>query len=91
MASFTYEVRDSAGRTSNGALTAADIDEASRMLRQDGRTVLSLHEDDPDGINEYYRAQSSKKKIKRDDVIFFATQLAVMVDTGVPLSEALWY
>jgi type IV pilus assembly protein PilC len=29
------------------------------------------------------------KKVKRDDVIFFANQLAVMVDTGVPLSEAL--
>lgn len=28
-------------------------------------------------------------RVKRDDVIFFANQLAVMVDTGVPLSEAL--
>ncbi len=31
----------------------------------------------------------SRKRVKRQDVIFFATQLAVMVDTGVPLSEAL--
>jgi len=29
------------------------------------------------------------KKIKRDDIIFLANQLAVMVDTGVPLTEAL--
>ncbi|MCY2931980.1 MAG: type II secretion system F family protein [Planctomycetota bacterium] len=29
------------------------------------------------------------KGVKRDDVIFFATQLAVMVDTGVPLTDAL--
>jgi type IV pilus assembly protein PilC len=28
-------------------------------------------------------------RIRRDDVIYFASQLAVMVDTGVPLSEAL--
>ena len=30
-----------------------------------------------------------QKKIKTDDIIFFATQLAVMVDTGISLSEAL--
>jgi len=30
-----------------------------------------------------------RKKIKRDDIIFFANQLAVMVDTGVPLTDAL--
>lgn len=29
------------------------------------------------------------KKVRPDDVIFFASQLAVMVDTGVPLAEAL--
>ena len=29
------------------------------------------------------------KKVKRDDVIFFTNQLAVMVDTGVPVTEAL--
>ena len=29
------------------------------------------------------------KGVKRVDVIFFATQLAVMVDTGVPLTDAL--
>lgn len=31
----------------------------------------------------------SKAKVNRDDVIFFANQLAVMVDTGVTLAEAL--
>jgi type IV pilus assembly protein PilC len=30
-----------------------------------------------------------RKHIRQDDVIYFATQLAVMVDTGVPLTEAL--
>ncbi|NLW87355.1 MAG: type II secretion system F family protein [Planctomycetes bacterium] len=29
------------------------------------------------------------KKVKQDDVIFITTQLAVMIDTGVPLTEAL--
>ena len=30
-----------------------------------------------------------RRKVRQDDVIYFATQLAVMVDTGVPLTEAL--
>jgi type IV pilus assembly protein PilC len=30
-----------------------------------------------------------RKKVGQDDVIYFATQLAVMVDTGVPLAESL--
>ncbi len=29
------------------------------------------------------------KKIKQDEIIYFSTQLAVMVDTGVPLADAL--
>ncbi len=29
------------------------------------------------------------KKVKQEDIVFFANQLAVMVDTGVPLSDAL--
>ncbi len=35
------------------------------------------------------RESLQPRKIKLDDVVFFANQLAVMVDTGVPLSEAL--
>ncbi|MCD6304075.1 MAG: type II secretion system F family protein [Planctomycetes bacterium] len=32
---------------------------------------------------------ASNIKLKRDEIIFFTTQLAVMIDTGVTLSEAL--
>ena len=35
------------------------------------------------------RINASRVKVKRDEVIFFTTQLAVMVETGVTLSEAL--
>lgn len=88
MATFEYQVRDAGGGTSGGVLTAPNSEEATRLLRRDGRTVLALHEQDDD-YSAYYRTQARKKKIRRDDIIFFATQLAVMVDTGVPLSEAL--
>jgi type IV pilus assembly protein PilC len=35
------------------------------------------------------RESLQPRRIKVDDIVFFANQLAVMVDTGVPLSEAL--
>jgi len=35
------------------------------------------------------RSSGPLKKIKQEDIVFFANQLAVMVDTGVPLSDAL--
>jgi type IV pilus assembly protein PilC len=87
MPRFAYQVRDGSGKTDSGVLTAADASEASRILRKDGKAVVALREDviaDP-----MQAAMSRNKKINRDDVIFFATQLAVMVDTGVPLADAL--
>ena len=33
--------------------------------------------------------KANVRGVKRDDIIFMSTQLAVMVDTGVPLAEAL--
>ena len=80
---YKYQVKDSSGNNNTGTLTADSLDEATEMLRRGGKTVVSVTED-------FFAAQSGKrKKIKRDEVIFFATQLAVMVDTGVPLDEAL--
>ncbi len=88
MPEYVYQVRDASGRMDCGSLTAASADDASRMLRTDGKIVLSIREELTD-LTEYTRAQARKTRVKRDDVIFFTTQLAVMVDTGVPLSEAL--
>jgi len=85
MTRFIYEARDAGGQHVTGALTAVSAAEASQSLRRDGKTVLSVHEEHA----MLQVAQGNRKRIKRDDVIFFTTQLAVMVDTGVPLDEAL--
>ncbi len=87
MSQFTYKIRDNAGGSSTGTLTADSIDDASRMLRQDGKTIISIEESTAFDASQL--APPRNKKIKHDDIIFFATQLAVMVDTGVPLADAL--
>ena len=87
MLKFAYTIRDASGRADTGVLTAADTADASRMLREQGKTIVSLQKDRGQGVAA--APAPRKKRIRRDDVIHFATQLAVMVDTGVPLSEAL--
>lgn len=89
MPRFSYQVRSQSGQTSAGALAANDLMEASRLLRREGNIILSLRAETGSGPADMTLAQRPRKKVKRDDVIYFATQLAVMVDTGVPLSEAL--
>lgn len=84
MPEFAYEIRDASGISSTGVLAADDRNEAARRLRMDGATIISVEESR--GGSAY---QAKPKRIKRDDVIFFANQLAVMVETGVPLTDAL--
>ncbi len=87
MGRYAYQVKDATGRAETGVLAAADINEASRMLRRDGRAIVGLSEET--ASQQAAAAPTSIKKVRREDVIYFSTQLAVMVDTGVPLSDAL--
>lgn len=84
MPRYAYKVRDQIGRTESGVLTATDLLEASRGFRMDGKAIISLRESAAGNSSRPVRG-----RIKKDDVIYFATQLAVMVDTGVPLTEAI--
>ena len=86
MPRFVYQVRDAKGAATGGVLNASSLDEASRALRGEGNAIVDLRpQTDAGGAAQAGR----KSRVKRDDVIFFANQLAVMVDTGVPLPDAL--
>lgn len=86
MPKYAYQVRTGAGKIDAGVLTAADAMEASRILRKEGGVVVGLREDN---AVPAVAAVTGNKKVGQDDVIYFATQMSVMVDTGVPLAEAL--
>jgi len=88
MPQFVYKVRDGRGALGTGVLTADDISQATHTLRSDGKTIISLQAGLPTSGSEPLPLGGTKR-IKHDDIIFFATQLAVMVDTGVPLIDAL--
>lgn len=89
MPNYSYQVRDRRGQVSDGTLSAPSLDGASRALRRDGSTIVSLQPRARQSGDDRDLVVSHGKRVKRDDVIFFCTQLAVMVDAGVPLADAL--
>lgn len=86
MPSFAYTARDNAGRSFNGTLAATTIAEAIQAIRGEGKFPVSVKP------VESARADAGSRggiRISRNDVIQFSTQLSIMIDTGVNLTEAL--
>ncbi|TVQ31592.1 MAG: type II secretion system F family protein [Phycisphaeraceae bacterium] len=89
MTKYSYKARDSKGRSQNGVVEALSESDAFRKLRAEGLTVTDLDISSTLVDTEKVRTRQLSKSVKREDVIAFSSQLSVMLDTGVPLSEAL--
>jgi type IV pilus assembly protein PilC len=84
---FTYQAKDANGLLRTGDLHGDSHEAATMQLRQQGLYVVSL-EAAPDLVAN--RGPSLfAKRVTRRDIVEFASQLAVMVDAGVPISTAL--
>lgn len=84
---FLYQAKDAHGAIRSGELVGESYESASQQLRQQGLYVVSLDE-----MPESKPATGSQlfaRKVTRTEIVDFASQLAVMVDAGVPLSNAL--
>ena len=89
MATFAYTSRDSAGRPANGSLTAASVGEALQMIRAEGKYPISVRPTAAAEGEVASVAGGAGVKIGRGDLIQIATQLSIMIDTGVTLVDAL--
>ncbi|MBB6430038.1 type II secretion system F family protein [Algisphaera agarilytica] len=91
MPDFVYKVRTAAGELTTGMITAASIADAGGKLRSDGMFIVKLDPSRGAKSKEAGKAKtaSASTRVPRPLIIAFAHQLAVMVDTGVPISEAL--
>ena len=79
---FDYKARDPLGKTHDGSIEAANVDDATQQLRRDGFQILSIEERRSSG-------GLLAKRVSKQDLIYTTSQLAIMVDTGVTLSTAL--
>ena len=89
MKKFAYQARDSTGQSTAGTLAANDLAEAMRLLRRDGKTIVSLAAESSAAARAEPVSTVRHGRMRKDDVVFFAAQLAVMVETGVPLTDCL--
>ena len=91
MPDFDFKVRSAAGELNSGTITADSLSAAGALLRADGWFIVKL--DQSAGLKRKSAEKSEQRirrsQIKRSQIISFAHQLAVMVETGVPISEAL--
>ena len=88
MGRFNYTVQDGKGETTSGALEANDENEAIAALQGKGYFILSI------GADRAARAVGEKPgagggRIGTRDLVFFAEQLATLLNGGVPLVRAL--
>jgi type II secretory pathway component PulF len=90
---YIFTARDAAGTLVNGQMTAGSPDEVGTRLRAEGKYVVSVLENSmrvEAALDErQIRRNEAAKRVRREDVIAFCQQLSVMLETGVPLSEAL--
>lgn len=90
---YAYKARDGNGLVISGSIVAGSAEEVGARLRSEGKYVLSVQDNALRATmaldDKQVRRNEAAKRVKRDDVISFCQQLSVMLETGVPLSEAL--
>ncbi len=90
---YSYKARDKTGAIVTGTLVASSPDEVNARLRAEGKFVFDV-DANPMRVDatierkQILRAEAAKR-VKREDVIAFCQQLSVMLETGVPLAEAM--
>jgi type IV pilus assembly protein PilC len=84
MTNFKYVAKEPQGKTVTATLPAKDETSLIDLLRKRGLVIISISE-----IKGKAAGKTDRKKVKMDDLVIFARQLATMVDSGIPLVQAL--
>jgi type IV pilus assembly protein PilC len=87
MPSYAYTCRDGSGTSLSGSLFGESAAEVMRVLRAEGKypTSIKLAE----VADETGRAHALGFRMGRKDLIQIATQLSIMIETGVTVTDAL--
>lgn len=83
MPTFRYVAKEINGKTVTGVLDYTDKSLLIDALRRRGLVIISINE------TAKKKASLGSKKVKLDEVVIFSRQLATMVDSGIPLVQAL--
>ncbi len=92
---FAYQARDQRGQVVNGYIAAASLAEATKALRAEGKYIVDIKptkitvQQETGDSSMPLESVGKKTRVNREELIHFTMQMSVMVDTGVPLSDAL--
>lgn len=89
---FSYRARRQDGEIITGTRAGESPDAIASLLRSEGLVPTAIRTAEtalPDFDAEAVRRSEAIRRIRREDVAGFCQQLGVMLDTGVPLPEAL--
>lgn len=89
MLTFAYQGRDARGQSVEGAVEAANRSDAIRALQRDGVIVTDLRLGGAVVDADEVMTRFAAKNVGREEVIAFTQQIGIMLETGVPLADAL--
>jgi type IV pilus assembly protein PilC len=82
MSTFRYVAKEKTGKAVTGVLEYSDRSLLIETLRKKGLVIISINE-----VKK--RRVGGTKGVKLEDVVIFSRQLATMVDSGIPLVQAM--
>jgi type IV pilus assembly protein PilC len=83
MPTFKYIAKEVTGKTVSGVLEYSDRALLIDALRKKGLVIISIDQ------TAKRRPMSSAGRVKLEEIVIFSRQLATMVDSGIPLVQAL--
>jgi len=84
---FEYQARSRTGKKINGTITADDPSVVASQLKEQGYFVTAVNKKmEKKDIGEYL---SFGKKVKIKDLAVFSQQFAVLINSGIPLVDAI--
>ncbi len=94
MPSFEYLVKDKSGKDFRGTQDAEDSQSLVRQLKTQGFLVVRVQEIRKSSLFSIQKGGTGKKggksgKVKLDDLVIFARQMATLVAAGIPLVQSL--
>ena len=86
MKRFSYRAKDKDGRLVKGEVDASNESQAAKLVRKQGLVVISIK---PVNQNPFDLLKKINERITTSDVVVFTRQLSIMVNAGLPITEAL--
>lgn len=83
MAFFEYKVRTKDSRVIKGLVEEESKEKVSSLLHAQGMVIISIKEVKKSSF------KSVRRKVKADEVVVFSRQLTTLIESGIPLVQAL--